>query len=210
MIRNGNDPWFLLRRRQLRFAVVEEAEFQVKSSGGISFRETRKRGSRANRAKGRGIHVLLFPVVTHTFHVKIQYPYGCEFIDSVIPFPTHTEVGRRPSRVKWWKRARRNGMHRTSHKGRPRCRHNWCQNRAVVDERGQFATTQTTKLNSVSSKRPVIFQQPSVGMPIPTMMYGGLAVTALACASSGGAGASRRSPVTFSIGPSRWGSLCQS
>ena len=59
--------------------------------------------------------------MTHTFHVKIQYPYGCEFINSVIPFPTHTAVGRRPSRVNWWKRARRNGMRRTSHKGRPRC-----------------------------------------------------------------------------------------
>jgi hypothetical protein len=61
------------------------------------------------------------PVVTHTFHVKIQYPYGCEFINSVLPLPTHTAVGRRPTRVNWWKRARRNGMRHTSHKGRPRC-----------------------------------------------------------------------------------------
>ena len=52
----GNYLWFL--RRLLWLAVVVETELQVKSRGGISFSERRRRGSRANRARGRGIHVL--------------------------------------------------------------------------------------------------------------------------------------------------------
>jgi hypothetical protein len=38
--------------------------------------------------------------------------------------------------------------------------------------RESYCVTQMTKLNSASSKRPVIFQQPSVGMSIPTTMNG--------------------------------------
>ena len=52
----GCDPWLL--RRLSWVAVVVQAELQVKSSGGISFRETGKWGGRANRAKGNSIHVL--------------------------------------------------------------------------------------------------------------------------------------------------------
>jgi len=53
----GNYLWFL--RRLLWLAVVVETELQVKSRGGISFSERRRRGSRANRARGSSIHVLL-------------------------------------------------------------------------------------------------------------------------------------------------------
>jgi hypothetical protein len=52
----GNYLWFL--RRLLWLAVAVESELQVKSRGGISFSERRRRGSRANRARGSGIHVL--------------------------------------------------------------------------------------------------------------------------------------------------------
>lgn len=51
----GNYVWFLPR---LLWLAVVQAELQVKSRGGISFGKTRRRGSRANRAKGSSIHVV--------------------------------------------------------------------------------------------------------------------------------------------------------
>src|SRR5688572_17528486 len=66
-----------------------------------------------------------------------------------------------------------------------------------------YGATQTTKLSSASPYLPVIFQQPNVGKSIPTNIAEPISLAEAFVASealSGGAGASKLSPVTVRAG----------